>query len=267
MEISAGGRILIHHLQWGRGRDVIFLHGWGGSTASFLGAARALGESFRVTLVDFYGFGGTPHPDYPLFVEDFAKSVAAIINHYKMTRVTLVGHSFGGRVAIRLASRYGYLVDSVVLADSAGILPRRGVVYRAKILRHKLLTRLGVAHSAGSPDYRALSGAMKETFKNVVNEDLSFELDKITLPVLIIWGDKDRDTPIYMAKRMYRKIRNSGLVVFRGAGHYAYLEAHALFLSVLVQFISGGGYEVDNSGIDNRSNRGGVVKISLPVSK
>lgn len=246
---------------------MIFLHGWGGSTISFMGAAREIGKFCRVTLVDFYGFGATPHPEYPLFVEDYAKSIVDIINHYRMTKVTLVGHSFGGRVALRMASKFSYLIDSVVLTDSAGILPRRGILYYAKIYRHKLCVKLNIKHTSGSEDYRRLSGAVKETFKNVVNEDLTAELSKITLPVLLFWGDKDKDTPIYMARRMYRKIKGSGLIVIRGAGHYAYLDAHGLFISVLTQFISGGVYEVGNRVTNNRSNRGGVVKIPLPKSK
>lgn len=257
---------MINYTQWGVGADIIFLHGWGGSAVSFMGAAKAL-RGYRVTLVDFYGFGKTSHPDYPLFVEDYAKSIVEIINFHKMTRVTIVGHSFGGRVAIRLAAKYGYLLDNVVLTDAAGIKPRRGIKYYFRVYRHKLLNKLKINHTAGSEDYRALSDIMKQTFKNIVNEDLSPELGKITVPTLLFWGDKDRDTPIYMAKRMYRKIRGSGLVVVKGAGHYAYLDAHGAFVSVLTQFISGGDYEVGSRNFNSLSKRGGVVKISLHSTK
>lgn len=262
LSIFAGGKIKLNYIQWGSGPDVIFLHGWGGSTDSFLGVARVL-KDCRVTLVDFFGFGKTPHPDYPLYVEDYARAIVRIITKFRMTNVILVGHSFGGRVAIRLASKYGYLIDKVLITDGAGIKPRRGLVYYFKIFRHKLLNKLGIKHNSGSADYRALSGVMKETFKNVVNEDLTPELRKITLPVLLVWGDKDKDTPIYMAKRMYRKVSGSGLIIFKGAGHYAYLEGFPVFVSVLSQFISGGDYEVGNRCAGIRANRGGVVKISV----
>lgn len=263
----AGGLILIYHRQFGQGKDVIFLHGWGGSSLSFSGAAQIVGKYCRVTTVDFYGFGETPHPDYPLTVEDYAKGVVDIINAYRMTKVTVVGHSFGGRVALRLAAKYGYLLDGVVICDGAGLRPRRGIGYYCKIFRHKLLKKLNIPHKAGSSDYRALSGAMKQTFINVVNEDQTAELEKITLPVLLFWGDKDKDTPIYMAKRMHRRIEGSGLVVIKGAGHYAYIEAHGIFLSVLNQFLSGGGYEVDNRTRCRGAGRRDAIKISLPGAK
>ncbi len=170
-------------------------------------------------------------------------------------------------MAIRLASKYGYLIDNIILADAAGVKPRRGLKYYFKVYRHKLLNKLHISHAAGSADYRALSGVMKQTFKNVVNEDLTPELGKITVPTLLFWGDKDRDTPIYMAKRMYRKIRGSGLVIIKGGGHYAYLDAHGVFTAVLTQFISGGEYEVGDRNIYSLSKRGGVIKISLHSTK
>ena len=243
------------------------MHGWGGSIDSFLGIAKFIGKKYRVTLVDFYGFGKTPHPDFPLFVEDYAISVVNLIRKYKMTRVTVVGHSFGGRVAIRLASKYGYLIDSIVLVDSAGLKPRRNMVYYCKVFRHKLLNKLKIAHKAGSADYQALKGVEKQTFKNVVNEDLTPELNKITLPTLIVWGDKDRDTPIYMARRMRRKIRNSGLIIFEGAGHFAYLEGHKQFVSILTNFLSDGGYEMGSGGIGMCANRCRTIKIPVALSK
>lgn len=259
----AGGKILINHTQRGKGRDIIFLHGWGGSTASFSAAADVLSGGFRTTLVDFYGFGKTPSPGYPLRLDDFADSVADVVKYYGMREVTLVGHSFGGRVAVRVASKYGRLLNSLVLVDSAGIRPRRGLRYYGKIYSHKLKTFLGIPHEAGSEDYRKLDDVGKQTFKNIVNEDLSRELYRITLPTLLIWGDKDRETPIYMAKRMYGRIAGSGLIILEGAGHFSYLEAHGLFCAVLAEFVSGGGYGSDYYCGNCFSKRGGIVEIPL----
>ena len=214
-----------------------------------------------MTLVDFYGFGETPPLPYPAYVGDYAKSIADLIRFYKMSSAYVVGHSFGGRVAIRLASEYGYLLDGLVLVDSAGIKPRRGLKYYFKVGTHKLLTKLKLKHTAGSEDYRKLSGVMKETFKNVVNEDQTRELNKITLPTLIVWGDKDKDTPIYMAKRISRNIKNSSLVIFKGEGHFAYLYRNKAFTAILLNFLAEGGYEMDNSGTLCDNLRRNVVKI------
>lgn len=266
MEIYVGGAIL-HHIRFGQGQDVLFLHGWGGSTASFSGVAKALSPYYCVTVIDFYGFGESPNPDYPLFVEDYAKAVVEIINHYKMNRVLLVGHSFGGRVAIRIASKYGYLLDKVVLVDSAGVIPRRGILYCLKVFRHKILRFLNIPHEAGSRDYRALSPLEKETFKNVVKEDLTPEMHRITLPVLLIWGNQDKDTPIYMAKRMRRKMPNSALIVFKNAGHFSYLDGGLTFVTILESFFREGGNEVGNHGGDDYSGRRRIITVPLPRAK
>jgi pimeloyl-ACP methyl ester carboxylesterase len=184
-----------------------------------------------------------------------------------MDKVSLVCHSFGGRVGIKLAAKYGYLVDKLILADSAGIRPRRSISYYFKVIRHKVLTALKIPHKAGSGDYQKLDGAMRETFKNVVREDLSPYLCKINAPTLIIWGDKDRETPIYMARRLHRGIKNSGLTIYCGCGHFAYLERHFVFVNSVNYFLSEDNNDLCNSvGTDCGGSRG-TIKIPLPKSK
>ncbi len=167
-------------------------------------------------------------------------SVYEIIKHYKMKSVSIVAHSFGGRVALKLAHKYGYVLDRLILIDSAGIKPRRGVKYHYKVLRHKLLKKLHIKHKSGSADYNKLKGVEKKTFINIVNEDLTDILEKITLPTLIIWGNKDKDTPIYMAKKLNRKLCSSGLVVIKDAGHFSYLDKPGRVLIIIRSFMSEG---------------------------
>ena len=218
----------------------MFLHGWGGDERSFCGLAEVLSREFCVTLVDFYGFGKTPHPDFPLSLDDYCNSVVALISHYKMKNVILIGHSFGGRVALRLARQKGYLFDRIVLIGSAGLKPRRGLKYHFRVLRYKFNRRMGrTVCDAGSADYRALQGAMKKTFVNIVNEDQKSDLPFITLPVLLIWGANDAETPLYMAKRMRRLLPASTLHVLPEAGHYVYLERPFETLGLIKDFIGG----------------------------
>ena len=96
-----------------------------------------------------------------------------------MKNVILVCHSFGGRVGIKLAVKYGYLINKLILIDSAGIKPRRGLKYYFSIYKHKLLNLLKIKHVAGSEDYKKLNETMRGTFKNVINEDLCPILKKI----------------------------------------------------------------------------------------
>ena len=113
---------MLNHVMLGQGQDVIFLHGWGGSIDSFRGAGQYFSANYRCTLVDFYGFGDSPLPGV-VTLEDYANGIEELIRHYSMKEVILVGHSFGGRVAMLLASRNNN-IKSIVLVDRAGVKPR-----------------------------------------------------------------------------------------------------------------------------------------------
>lgn len=243
------------------------MHGWGGSCDSFRGLALFLSKKFRVTLVDFYGFGSTPEAIVPITLDDYVLSIVRIMREYKMSDVTLVCHSFGGRVGIKLAAKYGYMVEKLILVDSAGVKPRRGIIYFYKVLTHKILNKLKVEHNFGSEDYKKLSGTMRETFKNIVNEDLTPILSKINIRTLIIWGDKDKDTPIYMGKKLYKKIKGSELIIFEGCGHFTYVERHRAFCDIVNNFLMENDNALDSNNDINVSTRNNIVKIPNYSSK
>lgn len=221
---------------------VIFLHGWGGSVNSFLGVARVISSfGFYAVVLDFAGFGKTKEPDEPKSIYDYATDVEEFIEKYGFVDAYIVGHSFGGRVALILASRG--LAKKLVLVDSAGLKPRRGLKYKIKVLKYKRIkekVRAGilskdVLEKFGSDDYRVLSPVMKETFVKVVNEDLAYLLSSVKQKTLIIWGKFDKDTPMYMARKFRRGIENSRLLVYN-AGHYSYLEQMEKFVNDLYEF-------------------------------
>lgn len=184
-----------------------------------------------------------------------------------MESIFLVGHSFGGRVAIKLAAKYGHLISKIVLCDSAGIIPKRRIKYYFKVSVHKLLLKLGFKHNGGSKDYKSLSNVMKQTFKNIVNEDLTCLTKKITAPTMIIWGDKDKETPIYMAKMLHKNITNSGLVIFKNCGHFAYIERQDVFYAILIKFFLEGGDEVSNNYNNHYNKHNSIIKIPRIKSK
>ncbi len=217
---------------------MIFLHGWGANLQAFLFVAKAL--DCRSVLVDFYGFGKTPHPDYPLTVSDYAKGVIDVMKKEGIKSAVIVGHSFGGRVAIEIAAKHAELVEKLVLVDSAGIKPRRGLKYYFKIIVHKLLIKFGGRGLSGSADYRALSPVMKQTFKNVVNYDQKGLLQDIQCETAIFWGTNDTATPLYMARILKRKIKKSYLFLLTNAGHFSYLDSNAKFIKILKAFLGDG---------------------------
>ena len=171
-----------------------------------------------------YGFGETPHPDHPLTLDDYATGVRDLLDASGIEETILVAHSFGGRVALRLAAK-DPRVKGLVLIDSAGMPPRRSLGYYIRVFSYKLAKRFGIEKKgAGSADYAALSGAMRRTFVNIVNTSSVADAKSITVPTLLLWGEKDADTPLYMCRRLRRLIRGSEAVVLRGAGHFSYLE-------------------------------------------
>lgn len=230
---------MLAHYVFGSGKDIIFLHGWGGSSVSFLGTAKALAYGHRVTLVDFYGFGDTPEPSKPFNLDDCARAVGQIIRNKCMSGAVVVGHSFGGRVAVRLARMYPSYVEKLVLIDSAGLRPRRKLSYYLKVLFHKLSVKLGGKGLKGSPDYMALSPVMKKSFVNIVNDYTNKDLRYISAPTLIVWGSEDKETPLYMARKFKRGIKKSVLKIFKGAGHYAYLDRFIETNALLRTYIDG----------------------------
>lgn len=237
----------MNYLTFGREKNpvIVFLHGWGGSVASWLGVAKTMARiGFYSVVLDFAGFGKSPEPTKVYGVEDYAQDVENLINKLNLKNVTIVGHSFGGRVAIMLSARHEIDIKKLILVDSAGVLPKRGLKYKYKVYKYKRLKKLVNAgkESAekldryGSSDYKTLTPLMKQVFIKVVNQDLLPFATKINVQTLLIWGKKDKDTPLYMAKKLRKAISGSRLIVYQ-AGHYCYLDNYAEFVDDLYAFI------------------------------
>ena len=209
----------------GKGKEtIVFLHGWGGNKYSFYKTAKALEEDYRCVLIDFPPFGETIEPKEIWGVEDYSNYVLDILNKLKIKKFYIISHSFGGRVAIFISNKYNDKVRGLVLVDSAGLKPRKTLSLRYKLWKNKRLKKKG-QKPKGSPDYEALSEHMKKVFVKVVNEDLKGLLGEIAAKTLIVWGEKDSETPLYMAKILKRKIKDSRLIVYKSCGHFSYNES------------------------------------------
>ena len=227
----------VKYVSFGSGEDIVFLHGWGASISAFLFVAKAISLKFRVTLLDFAGFGESQEPERAYSVGDYTSDVIELCKLVGIDTAIFVGHSFGGRVCLELASNYPQLVNKIVLVDSAGLKPRRGLKYYIKVGLHKFLRKIGLKGLKGSADFRVLSPIMRETFKKVVNYDQTSLLTSIKCPTAIFWGDSDRDTPAYMARKLNKDIADSSIFWLNG-GHFAYAEDSGKFISILKAFIS-----------------------------
>ena len=228
------------------------MHGWGCDGSIWAGLRSHLeAAGHRVTALDFPGFGSEPEPATPWDMENYARWFEKFLAERGIERPVLVGHSFGGRVAIVHASRNP--VSKVVLVDAAGGKPRRPVGYYIKVWSFKALKRLAPLvmgrkradalierrrAKAGSADYKAASPVMRGTLSRVVNEDLRRHMPSISAPTLLVWGSQDTATPVADARKMEKLIPGSGLVVFDGAGHYSFLDRPAHFAAVLDSFLA-----------------------------
>ena len=222
----------------GSGPPCLLLHGWGCSGeifADFL--SRDVGRRFVVVDLPPFGRSGDNIDNWCIFT--YASMLMSLCEHLEISSCDCIGHSFGGRVAILLASLKRTLVKNLVLVDSAGLKPRRSLGYYFKVFSYKVAKRLGFSCDVGSPDYKALPDHLKSLFVNVVNERLDEYCTMIHARTLIIFGANDKDTPPYMAKRLHKLIKNSKLVFLEDAGHYSFLDCPLLFYRKICEFLEG----------------------------
>ncbi len=243
--------IRLHYSVSGAGRPLILMHGWGCNHSTVASIEAVAAESHLVYNVDFPGFGESPEPPEVWGVEQYTSLIERAAKEWGVENPVLIGHSFGGRVAILYASRKP--VDKLVLVDAAGIKPKRSLRYYFKVYSFKLSKRILTlvlgreraqkrieaqrARSA-SADYLAASPRMRSILSRVVNEDLTALLSRIKAPTLLIWGENDTATPLADAKKMERLIPDAGLVSFPGCGHYSFLDNPRQFAAVLRSFLN-----------------------------
>lgn len=224
----------------GEGKDVVLFHGYGASKECFLPLANYLSKQFCVTAFDFPGFGESEKLSFPLSVSNYADEVENFLFHQGIVHPHVLAHSFGARVAVKMASRRDAF-DKILLTGPAGIISNRTPLYRAKVLSYRLVKKLFPDYAEthfGSKEYRSLSPVMKESYKKIVNEDLRRDAEKIQSPVLILEGEKDTATPLKEAKIYCKHLKNGSLTVLKGCSHFAFLDDPLTFFSAAEEFFS-----------------------------
>ena len=221
--------------------NIIFLHGWGADYKSFYFLKDVL-KNHTLHFANLDGFGNCPEPT-DITIQGYAKRLENYISTNNFKNVIVVGHSFGGRVAIEYASKNHLL--GLVLVDSAGIKPKYSIIRHCKLLRYKLvkgLANIGLVASEklknyGSTDYKQASPQMKLVLKCCVRYNQKHLLKYIQTKTLIIWGTADADTPLYMAKILHKKIKDSKLELFYNCGHFSFIDNQYKFYTSLQNFI------------------------------
>lgn len=241
------GQLLRYFVTPGTKSPVLFLHGWRSDAKVWqhiMEKLTALG--YPCYALDLPGFGQSEAPKTTFSVADFAALITAFAQKTELHHTTVIGHSFGGRVTIKLAAQKPNWIQHIVLVDSGGIRnpswSRSAKQFAAKIVK-PLFTLPGtenvrkkIYEHMGAEDYVATPN-LTQTYIKVVQEDLQHDLGIITIPTLLLWGDSDTATPIEDAHRMHELIPHSELHILQNAGHYSFLDQPEQFCNTLIQFL------------------------------
>lgn len=238
----------------GEGTPVLMLHGWGSSCDAYNFMTKTFSDRFRMVSLDFPGFGKSDMINEPWDVEKYCQITLKFIEKLGITDYIIVGHSFGGRVIIKLAGTYRINPKKIVLIDSAGVLPKRSfkskvrlasfktvkAILQLPVIRNYSENTLNKARSYfGSSDYNNAPPVLRQTLVKVVNEDLVPYMGNIKSPTLLIWGENDTATPLRDAKIMEKTIPDAGLCVIKGVGHFSFVERPAQVHAILNSFFGG----------------------------
>jgi pimeloyl-ACP methyl ester carboxylesterase len=243
---------LVNYSDEGSGDVILLLHGWGANLQSFDEVAHRLQKNYRVIRIDFPGFGSSPQPAANWDIGDYATLVKEFLLKKEVIRLkAVIAHSFGGRIAIKLAGQNMLETEKIILIGSGGIRhsssPRQQV-YRivAKIGKYvmklpglnKLQSkmRMRLYQNAGAMDYLE-SGDMKDIFLRVIDEDVRDFAAKIMVPTLLIWGEQDAETPLVDGKIFHDKIKHSTFIVIPAAGHFTYIDQPDLVMMEIEAFL------------------------------
>lgn len=237
----------VYYQKVGKGKDLILLHGWKQDVSTWWPLVDLLKGHFTLWLVDLPGFGKSENPKKIWGMEEYTNFVAQFIKDNKLKKPAVLGHSFGGSVAIKLASNYPYLVSKIILEASSGIRPKPTLKNKlsksiAKIIKvlpnmfsSKELLRLWFYKTIQS-DYLE-AGDLKESFKKILTQDLTNDAKKIPHETLIIWGENDKTVPLKRGLTLYHLIKNSQIEVMEETGHTPHLKNSVQFINYVTDFI------------------------------
>ena len=189
---------------------------------------------------DLKGFGDNANMLFPYSLDDYINDVGEYCYKHGLKKPHVVAHSFGGRITIKGVATNTLDFDKIVLTGSAGLKPKNTLKKRAKKLCFNVAKKFIKKERLSrfySPDYLSLNSVMKKSFIKIVNENLDEYLKFIQNKTLIINGEKDTETPLYMAKKLKKNIANSTLLVFKECSHFCFLDKPNKFNMEVKEFI------------------------------
>lgn len=178
--------------------------------------------------------------EYPYSLDDYVDELVEYCVQNKIVKPHVLAHSFGARVALKTTYRYPDFFDKMVLTGAAGLKSKVTLKKRIKKLTFNLLKIFVPKEKLKafySPDYLALDPIMRESFVKIISEHLDYILPYVDNKTLLIFGENDMETPLYMAKRLLNGIKNSELIVLKDAGHFAFVDKSLKFNLDMREFL------------------------------
>ena len=242
----------IFYEKYGNSKKVILiLPGWGNNRRSFHDVINFFKEEYTIYIFDYPGFGNSPLPASSLSIYDYANIIISFMNKLKIKNPIIIGHSFGGRIIITLSGYYKVKFKKIILISSAGIVHKKNKSLKIRKTIYKLLKKISIflpkrirekyinilINIFGSKDFKDLDKHLRNTFINIVNEDLTNYLERVNSNVLLIWGEIDESTPLSDAYLMKNSINNSKLIALEKCSHFCYLEEKEKVIDLIYNFI------------------------------
>lgn len=226
--------------------DIVILHGWGLSGATFSSLADKLShKGYRVFTPDLPGFGFAKAPLQPFGLIDYAKFVKQYLDLNHLKKIILIGHSFGGRISIKFTEMYPSYVERLILTAVPGFLP----VSKEKINFFLILAKMGgfffsfsllapfadfmrkiLYRFARASDYLSSKGIMRQTFLKIIRTDLVESMKRISVPTFLVWGSNDIITPLWIGYKMKETIPGAKIEVIKNTGHRVSFSNPGLFI-------------------------------------
>ena len=196
----------------GEGQGILLLHGWGQNAYMMKFLQDHLCEHYKVVNLD-------------------------LCDYYEINQPIIIAHSFGARIAFHYALQYP--LQAMILTGAAGIRKKHGISYYIRVYSYKFMKKWHRQIQMGSVDYQQASDIMRSVLVKSVNDDITPELAKIKVETLLVWGEQDEQTPLWMGKMMETLMPHATLVTLAKDDHFAYFHQSLRFKAIVDAFLEG----------------------------
>lgn len=237
------GETNINYKRYGNknGESIVYLHGWGQNIEMMQPVADPFQEDFDLIILDLPGHGLSDEPKTVWSVYEYTDFVHHLLKELNVSNPIVVGHSFGGKIALLYAAKYE--CSKLILFAPTFRKEIQKLSFKTKMLKSvkkvpglKGLEEFAKKH-IGSTDYKNASPMMRNILVGHVNADICEDIKNIKCPTLLIWGDLDDQVSIEAAQKLENLIPDAGLVIYENATHYAYLERIGQTINVMRSFL------------------------------